>query len=347
MERHIVHSWDRNQPNIFMTKNMRRLFFVLLLASCSCILTSLAGSEVVDKSVAVVNNEVITMSEVNELGAPLFQKAAAEAHADQLPAVMMQVRRSVIERLIEETLLKQEANRLNMRVSDSEIDQAVERIITKNQITREQFQADLRNMGMSEKQYREDLRGQILSSKLVGYEVRSKIAVPEEQIIAYYTQNYTESQGGGYYILQIGTKAVTSEGINSAAAKKQARKRIEKIHALAKRGQDFKTLAREHSELPSASDGGDLGTFQEQEMAPFMKQAVIDLDPGEISPIVETPGGYQFFTILSLKKGEVITKVPYDSVKDEIREILYEKELHSRFKQWFQGIKEKAYIKIL
>ncbi len=307
-----------------------------------------SNAEVIDKSVAVVNNDIITMSEVNELGLPMFQKAAAEVPSEQLPAVTAQIKENIIKKLIDRKLLVQEAALLNISVSEQEIDKAIERIMTRNQVSREQFLDDLKSIGMDELQYREDLKEQILSSKLVGYEVRSKIIIPEEKIIDYYDEHYTEHlQEDGYYILQIGTETGKSQGLSEDQAKLAARKRIQKIHDLAREGEDFKKLAKDHSELPSAADGGDLGTFQENEMAPFMKNAVVGLRPGEISSIVETPSGYQFFTTLSAREGKIITKVPYDSVKDEIRDILYEEELQSRFEQWLKGIKEKAYIKIL
>ncbi|WP_028581120.1 SurA N-terminal domain-containing protein [Desulfogranum japonicum] len=320
----------------------------IMLISLALFPFTSSNAEVVDKSVAVVNNDIITMSEVNELGQPMFQKAATEVPSEQLPTVMAQIRQNVIQKLIDRKLLVQEAARLNISVSDAEVNNAIERIISRNRVSRDQFLEDLKDIGMDETQYREDLKEQILSSKLVGYEVRSKIIIPEEKIIDYYDEHYTEHlQDDGYYILQIGTETSKSDGLHGDAAKQEARKRIKKIHDLALQGKDFKELAKRYSELPSADDGGDLGTFQEKEMAPFMKKAVVGLKPGAISSVVESPSGYQFFTTLSSKEGKIISKVPYDSVKDEIRDILYDQELQSQFEQWFKDIKEKAYIRIL
>ncbi len=119
------------------------------------------------------------------------------------------------------------------------------------------------------------------------------------------------------------------------------------MHGLAQHGGNFKELARQYSDLPSAKDGGDIGIFQVKEMAPFMRNAIIGLKPGQISKIVETPSGYQFFSILSSQEGQIITKVPYESVKEEIREKLYQQEMQLLYKNWIEGIRDKAYLKIL
>ena len=310
----------------------------------SLILPLSSFSELVDRSVAIVNDEIITLSELNELGQPLMQKAASEVPAEDLNEVMAQIRESVLEQLIDKKLLYQEGAKLNVHVSEAEVDNAIQRILTQNNVTMEELQVELDAIGMNEATYRNDLRGQILRSKLVNYEVRSKVIIPEEKIIDYYDLHYTEQVGeGGYYILQIGTLFQD----NDDEARKQAKEKIAMVHEKAKQGGDFKKLARQYSELPSAGDGGDLGVFMEKEMAPFMRKAIINLQPGQISEIVTTSSGYQFFTILSRQEGQIITKVPYESVKEEIREKLHQEQLKQRYDEWIQGIREKAYIKIL
>lgn len=310
----------------------KKFVFLLLFVFCT---PCNVWAELIDRSVAIVNNDIITLSEVNELGQPLFQKAASEVPPEQLEEVMDQIRTSVIQKLIDKKLLLQEAGKMQITISEAEVDNALQRILLNNKITHEQFVVELKTIGMTEALYREDLKGQILRSKLVNYEVRSKVIIPEEKIIDYYDLHYTEQVGdGGYYILQIGTS-------------RNAKEKIVKVHDLAQNGGNFKELARKYSELPSAKDGGDIGIFQVKEMAPFMRDAIVGLQPGQISKIVKTPSGYQFFNILSSQEGQIITKVPYESVKEEIREQLYQQEMQLLYKNWIEGIRDKAYIKIL
>jgi peptidyl-prolyl cis-trans isomerase SurA len=306
-------------------------------------------ANIIDSCVAVVNDDVITLSEVNEAGKPIFQRIAEEVPPDQLAEALKQARKTVIDKLIEKKLLMQKAKEMNISISDEEVDKTLDRILERNHTTREQFREELARMGMTEEQYKNNLRDQILGSKLINYEVRSKVVIPEEQILDYYDKHYTEQVGeGGYYILQIGV-TLDGEGMpaDPVAAKKEAKKKAERILSLARSGKDFKELARKYSDLPSAVDGGDIGAFQADEMAGYMKKAVTGLKPGEISQVVESPNGYMIFKLLSSQEGEIITKVPYESVKEEIRATLYQQEMEKRYDSWLKEIRSQAYVKIL
>ena len=328
---------------------MKLLNFVILACTLAVLNFSTAQANIIDSCVAVVNDEVITLSEVNEAGKPMFQRIAEQVPPDQLAEALKQARKTVIDKLIEKKLLLQQAKLMNISVSDEEVDSTLQRILARNNTTMEQFRTELARMGMTEAQYRTNLHDQILGSKLINYEVRSKVIIPEEQILDYYDKHYTEQVGaGGYYILQIG---ITLDGKDMPddpeAADKLARKKAERILGLAQSGRDFKELARQYSDLPSAVDGGDIGAFQEDEMATYMREAVTRLKPGDISPVVKAPNGYMIFKLLSSQEGEIITKVPYDSVKEEIRATLYQQEMEKRYDDWFKEIRSQAYIKIL
>ncbi len=304
---------------------------------------------IIDSCVAVVNQDVITLSEVNTAGKGVFKRIAEEVPPEQLASTLKQARKSVIEKLIEKRLLLQQAEDLHISVSDADVERAFERILQRNNTTLEQFRSELDRLDMSEEEYRENLHDQILSSKLVNYEVRSKVVIPEEAIIDYYDRHYTEQvQAGGFYILQIGF-TLDKEGMpeDPAKAKQIARQKAERIRSLAVGGKDFKQLAQEYSDLPSAVDGGDIGSFQEDEMASYMRDAVVSLVPGDVSPVVESPNGYMIFKLLSSQEGEIVTKVPYESVKEEIRNTLYKQEMETRYDSWVKEIRNQAYIKIL
>ncbi len=325
-------------------RNILLLFLSLLIVQASSV-----QANIIDSCVAVVNDDVITLSEVNEAGKPMFQRVAEQVPPEQLADALKQARQTVIEKLIEKRLLVQQAEQMQISVSDEDVDRALAQILERNSTTMEQFKSELARMGVDEQQYRDNLRDQLLGSKLINYEVRSKVIVPEEKIIDYYDQHYTEQVGaGGYYILQIGV-TLDKEGMpaDPVEAKEAARKKAERILSLAMGGQDFKQLARQYSDLPSAVDGGDIGAFQKDEMAEYMRDAVTSLKPGEISPVVESPNGYMLFKLLSSQEGKIITKVPYDSVKEEIRNTLYQQEMEKRYDTWLEEIRSQAYIKIL
>lgn len=320
------------------------LFLIILLP------VQAAKSEIIDSSVAVVNHDVITLSDVNRIGKPIFRRIAEEAPPEQREEVLKQARKKIITQLIENKLLTQQAAALNIAVSEAEIDRAQEQVLQRNNFTVEDFKVELTKTGLSETQYRETLRDQLLRGKLINYEVRSRIVVPDEEIQRYFEQQYSkETRSEGYYLLQLGvswTDAAATSGL--PAAKEEARKRVEAAHKLARAGQDFKELARRYSNLSSAADGGDLGIFEKNEMAAYMRDAVTALQPGQISPVLERPDSYMFFKLLSNgqeQQGE--KKVLDENIKEEIRNTLYKQEAEERYKKWLEKIQSEAYIKIL
>ncbi len=325
---------------------IQRVFFFCALAIFAFSLTS-ATAQIVDRSVAIVNNDTITLSEVNELGASFFKKVTEDSSPERLNEALYRARLSVIDKLIEKKLMVQEAQKLQIQVSDQEVEGALQRILSNNQTTLEQFRKELGSMGMSEKQYREELRDQILSSRLVNYEVRTKVVIPEEQILDYYDTHYVEQSAGGYYLRQIGFIWGQPLANGVTQTQEQARKKVQEVYDLAQTGKDFKALASTYSDLPNAVDGGDLGLFQLNELAPYIRDAVSPLKAGEISPIVATGNSYLFFKVVSTEKGKIIPKAPYEEVKDTIKEKLSQQAMEKRFKEWMQSIREKAYIKIL
>jgi peptidyl-prolyl cis-trans isomerase SurA len=334
----------------FFSIHFRPFYFIFI---CSFFLPQVTlAAQLVDRIVAVVNDEVITMSEVNEEGKGYFKKINDQAPPSQVEDALSRAREEILGNLIDKKLIAQEAAKKGVAVSQPEIDAATEQMLSTNNITKEMLVNQLGEMGMTLDAYLDTLRNQILQSKLVNFEIRSKIIITDDMILDYYDTNYTKHvSGGGYYLMQMGFvwgKSSTGTSAPSQYADKMdARKRAERVHTLVSNGQDFRTLAQKFSDLPSASDGGDLGVFQEDEMAPYMRDAVLKLQPGAISEIVETPSGYQFFKLLSSKDGQIVVQASFDSVKEEIRTKLYEEQLREQFNEWVKNIKEQAYIKRL
>lgn len=310
-------------------------------------------AELVDKIVAVVNDEVITLSEIEAEGQEIFRKITATSPGHEITEQLATARASILNTLIDKTLIAQKADELNISVTESEIEAAYNNVLTRNRITREQLLSKLESSGISEAVYRTTLKSQLLQNKLVGTDVHAKIVVTEEMIQKHYDANYTSRlENGAYYLLQMGFSWQAPEGKEiidaaTAANKLDAQKRAERIHNLVKAGQNFETLASKFSDLPSKVDGGDIGTFQLDEMADYMRDAVADLKTGEVSEIVETPAGYQFFKLLSAGDDDVVQKAAYATVKDEIKQKLYDEELQKAYGQWVKDLKDKAYIQKL
>jgi peptidyl-prolyl cis-trans isomerase SurA len=245
--------------------------------------------------------------------------------------------------MIDRKITVQKAEAMNISVSDAEIDATLETILARNKATREDLVKELAARGISEAAYRASLREQILFSKLVSYEVNSKVVITEEKAREYYDTHYMQKlPTNGYYLLQIGL------GVSGGRdGKEQARNKAMEVREAAINGQGFNQLAATYSDLPSAVDGGDIGVILENEMAPEMLRTVAALQPGDISPVMETASGFIFFKLLGVNRDGTITRAPFDSVKEEIFIILRKEEQEKLYSKWVEELREEAYIKEL
>ncbi len=300
-------------------------------------------AEMVDRIIAIVNDDVITFSDLNREGAAMFRRITQEAPPEQVERALLKARGEMLSSLIDKLIVAQRARKLGISVGNPEVDNAIRNIIERNKTTPAKFWQQMALMGSSEQDYRELVRSQILQDRLIDYEIRSRVVVNEERIREYYEKNYAQKmKEDAYHVLQMGFAWKE----NTQAAKDDARRRADEARQQALAGQDFRTLARKSSDLPSAKDGGDIGVFKKSEMAAYMKASILGLQPGQISAILETPVGYQFFKLLS-DRGDVGLQASYESVKEQIRQRLYEETMNSQFQKWVKELRDQAYIKKL
>jgi peptidyl-prolyl cis-trans isomerase SurA len=305
------------------------------------------AAEVVDKVVAVVNDDVITLSELEEEAAALYQSVARTNSDKPLIDALAEAREMTLDRMIDQHLIAQRARQYNVSVTEEEVESAFEGMRSKMSLSPLEFRQKLEESGLSENLYRKQLESQILQNKLLSYDVRSKIVITEDMILDYYDENYTSRVNEGhYYLLQMGftwDTSTTDQG-KQAIEKQDALQRATRVVKLVESGKDFRSLAQKFSDLPSAKDGGDIGSFSLDDMAQVMRDAVAPLKPGEISKVIETPAGYQFFKVLSNEKNAIVVTASYETVKEEIKEKLYQLKLQEAYSDWVRKLKENAYI---
>ena len=323
------------------------LFSFLLFFLCAALSY---GGDYVDRVVAVVNDDVILHTELEKAGGEYFERIRMKAPEGEVEGALEKARGEVLSSLIDNEIVRQKAVELGITVEEAEIDGAIDQILSSNNTTREQFRKELAKVNVPIREYRNNLRNQILQSKLVGHQVRSRIVIVEEKMTEYYENEYTQEKGeSGYYILQMGFnwKGPGAPEETGSDLKEKVREKAEEIRARVLAGESFGELARSYSDFPSADDGGDIGLIKKDEMAPYMRDAILSMNPGEISQIIEKDNTVQFFKLLSAPEGDLIVKVPYESVKDEIREILYRQEMEKQYRAWVESLRGQAYIKIM
>jgi peptidyl-prolyl cis-trans isomerase SurA len=198
---------------------LQRILPILII----CLLNPLyISAEVVDKVVAVINNEVITLSELEEETAGLFRSITKNNPDAPVLDALEEAREVTLNSMIERQLIQQKAKKYNVDVTEEDIDAAYETMRNNMSLNPTEFRIKLEKSGMTEESYRYKLRTQILQSRLLSYDVRSKIIVTEEMILDYYDENYTARvDKGSYYLLQMGFSWPETDDPQKEAANKQ------------------------------------------------------------------------------------------------------------------------------
>ena len=316
----------------------------LLLLIVSCPATAIAGPVTIDRVVAEVNGEIITMRELESELAEVRERLQLQAPEANEEELINEARRQVLAGMIDRLLVEQHAARRGIKVGDPEVDAAIARMLDENRVEMEQLLRDLERNNTTMARYRRDLRTQIIQARLLEKEVREQIVIPEEKLKRYYQEHYAgqEPREDAYHILQMGF----TWSDNGRQARDEALRRAKQVREEVLAGAEFRESARRQSDLPSAGDGGDLGVFTRDELSGAMRDAILALQPGEISPILETQAGYQFFKLLS-NRGNAKSELSYQEAREEIRELLYNKAMEERFAKWVENLRSQAYIKIM
>lgn len=298
-------------------------------------------AEVTNRVVAIVNGDVISLYDLDKESQPTIDRVKAMYNGPDLKSQIYNAKRTVLEQMIGRMIAKAEVEKLGISVSDEEINAAIDRIKRDNSMTQEEFLARLEQENKTLEELRNDLRDEILQAKLIDKEVRAKIVISEEQMKEYYENNKDEFVGQNRVRLKnILIPVSPGDSTDAVKAKKTLAYRLA---GEIKSGASFDELARAHSAGPGASKGGDLGYMDYNDLAPYLKDAIADLKPGQITDVLETPYGFQ---IIMLSERETSEVKAFDDVKKQIQQKLYRAQIQNRYQAYVQELRDKAYIKI-
>jgi len=179
------------------------------LLFCFVLILFFAGNsigEVLDRVVAVVNDDVILLSELEDTGKAYFQKVKESTPEQSRVTALQEARNEVIESLIEKSLIHQKAKTNKVSVTDDEFKKAYEQMRLRSGLSEEQFVDKLKQSGITKETYEKNLRYQVLQNKLINYDIRSKIVITDDMVKQYYDSHAAEKSvtKGGYGLLQMG-----------------------------------------------------------------------------------------------------------------------------------------------
>jgi peptidyl-prolyl cis-trans isomerase SurA len=290
---------------------------------------------VVDRVVAVVNNDVITLTELRET--VLYYKVETRQQGGD----DAELARQVLGRLIESRLQLQEADREKIGVDDAELaEELAARMKKANANSEQEFAAMLRQQGLTMDVVKRKLREQLLMAKVIRRKVAFRVSVTEQEVDQYLTENRDKLETGlTYHARHI---LITPEGKDDPAWA-EARARADAVHGRLAAGADFAAVAQEVSKDATAKEGGDLGPLKKGELAEEIEAEILRLAPGQVSAPFKTELGYHLFKLESKDtlEGETLTRV-----RQQIRDILFRQKYQARLEAWLAELKQRAIIDV-
>ncbi|WDP88227.1 MAG: SurA N-terminal domain-containing protein [Desulfobacter sp.] len=290
-----------------------------------------AAAEVVDRIVAIVNNEIITLSELNTATRSYRQNIEASQNSEERKKELIsQLEKDMLQKLVENSLTVQEAEKFGIKVSDEDIDIAVENFKKANNLDEERLERGLAAEGLTMEEYRDKMKSQIRQTMLVNRAVRSKIIITDEEVAQYYDAHKDEFQGNTKYRLR-----------NILTRKKTE---MDTVMEKLKSGVAFGDLAKVYSIGSNAPEGGELGLFDISSFSEEIREAVQPLKKGEHTPVLNTGSTFQIIFVEDIESEGDNT---LEQAKEKIQNILYRAQGEKLFKKWMASLKENAHIKLM
>ena len=323
----------------------RLIKITCLLLVTAFVTTSVNAKEVIDRVVAIVNDDLITLSELKDTSLSL-DPTSQEPLDD----------RTILNQMVESKLFEQEAKKRGLTVSDEELDASIAEVRSKYGLNEDQMEEVLKKQNLTPETFREQWRVQTLGNKLLDSQLRNKIVVTDEEVVEYYKQNYGEMDYSSNFTETSEEEVVEVAHILISPDTPNAEDRAIEVAELAKSGNDFGTLAREYSDDSFTADkGGNLGTFKKGDLIEQLEIAVERTPEGKVSGPVQSPAGYHILKVIKRTgpdsvqtKDEPAGDETFisDSQKEEIRQVITREKAQAQLKTWLEDMRSKAYVEI-
>lgn len=316
--------------------------FVLILSSVMLLCVPV-GAGVVDKVVAVVNDEIITLAEFNTAFDPVQKNIEANYKGPDKGALINQYKEVVLKRLVDNLLIEQEAKKLgkNIAIKDEEVMDVIRDMIAKKKSNMEEFKKNLAREGSSLESLKKDIRSQMLRMKLLRWEIKSKVMVSDEEIGEYYDKNRQDYEGREAVRLKQIFLAIPAKADKQTKAKIKAE--AEKLRKRALSGEQFEMLAVKYSQGPGAEQGGDIGFVEKGTILVAVEKAAFNLPMGQLSEVIESDLGFHIIMAVD-KKGAGLK--PIAAVREEIRAKIEDEKLEKKYEEWINSVRKKTFIEI-
>ena len=253
--------------------------------------------------------------------------------------IAAEARKALLDRLIDDLLLRQEAKRLGITVRDEEVNLTIQDSLKRRKMSIDDLQQALIKEGSSYEKYRESTRSDLIKMRIIQREIRPRVSVTNEEIGAFYQEHRGEYEGKlRVRLLMIALPVPGDNPVVKEEQRIKARTALQRLRA----GEPFEMLANEFTPGP-ARTGGDIGYVEKGSMNPAIEEVAFNLKPGEISDVIETPQGFYIIRALDRRGGGSLTA---KATREDVEERIYRDKVEKKFAEWTVEKRQKAHIEI-
>ena len=279
-------------------------------------------------------------SEVEERAAPLLAEIASIANPAEREVRASAIRREVLERLVQDQLLAQQATELKLTVSGDEIDRAIAQIKRDYGLNDAQLRDELSKQGLTMSAYRINTKKEILKYRVLNIAVGSKINVGDSEVQSYYDRHMKSAN------VQVRAShifiAIPEDADNATVLERE--KLAKSLLARVQKGEDFAKLAREYSEdSGTRNEGGDLGFIGRDILPKPLEELLFSMRVGEVRGPVRADRGFHVIKLVAKRTKEA---KPFTEVQDEIRVRLRQREMERQTKIYLGELRKKILVDI-
>lgn len=293
---------------------------------------------VLEEIVARVNNDIITRSDLEQSRRLLRQELSQRYSGAELEQKYKEQEANLLRDLIDQNLLVQRGTDMGLSV-EAEVIKRLDSIRQEMGLqTMEELERAVAAQGVNFEDYRQQLRDQILTQRVIQREVAGRVMVDSEKVRHYYLQHRKELARPERYRLR---EILVSTDGRPGSASDAREERVREILAKIRKGEDFAELARTYSDAPTAADGGELGYFAKDKLAPAIREVVEKLREGGVSDPLPTRDGW---LILQLVEHIPAGIPPFEEIEGELTQRLYFDEVQPALREFLSDLRREAYV---
>jgi parvulin-like peptidyl-prolyl isomerase len=321
-------------------KFYKRIVLILLGVILLC---APVRAEVVDKIVAVVNDEIITLYEFNTAFEPYRKNIENTYKGTDKEAVIKQTKEAFLQRLIDNILIEQEAKKsgAGIIVKDEEVMEVLQDVSAKQKLSMQKYLKNLAQEGNSLESVKKEIRGQMMRARLLRREVKSKILVSDEEIGEYYNKNRQDYEGKETVRIKQILLLLPPDANKTIIAK--VKNEALQLYKRVINGESFDLLVVKYSQGPEAAQGGDVGFIGRGTIIPEVEAAAFSLPVGQVSEVIESSVGFHIIQVVD-KKGAGLK--PIAAVREEIKTKIEDEKLDKKFDEWIASVRAKSHIEV-